>query len=314
MILGELRKDYILDKYVIIATERAKRPDQFKLEPNINEEKIDYFAPGNEHLTPPEILRYPHDAQDWKIRVFPNKFAAVNNKGNHKIKTDNKYYTYADAYGYHEIIVECPDITKELADLSVDEIEQLLRIYSNRITELSKKEGIKYVSVFKNNGRDAGTSIAHTHSQVIAYNIVPIHIKEEENVHKEKNKDLYGEIIESEKNSKRRIMENETMISFCPYASRFPMEAWIFPKRNICNITEFSEEEYKDFAKILKNILVKLKSINASYNFDLHYGIKNVRFHMEIMPRITKWAGFEHATGTIINVVSPEDAAKFYRD
>ena len=109
-------------------------------------------------------------------------------------------------------------------------------------------------------------------------------------------------------------MENETMISFCPYASRFPMEAWIFPKRNICNITEFSEEEYKDFAKILKNILVKLKSINASYNFDLHYGIKNVRFHMEIMPRITKWAGFEHATGTIINVVSPEDAAKFYRD
>jgi UDPglucose--hexose-1-phosphate uridylyltransferase len=311
--MGEIRKDYILDRYVIIATERATRPDQFM--ENAEPKKADncYFCPGKESQTPPEIMRVS-DGEKWKIRVFPNKFAAVRLEGYPHLETHNKYYTFASAFGYHEVIVETPDHDKILADLPAEHISEILKVYANRIKVLSAKEGINYVSVFKNHGKDAGTSLVHTHSQVIAYNVMPAHILEEETVYEERGYDVYGDIIRSEKDSFRRVAENGTAVCFTPYASRFPLEAWIFPKRYVRNITEFDEQEYLDFARILKGLLVKLQSINASYNFDLHYGLDKLRFHLELLPRLTKWAGFEHSTGTIINVVTPEDAAKFYRE
>ncbi|MBN2422662.1 galactose-1-phosphate uridylyltransferase [Candidatus Woesearchaeota archaeon] len=312
--MPELRKDYILNRYVIIATERGKRPDQFKAKKTSKQVKNCFFCPGNENLTPPEIGRQLLDASDvkgWSIRYFPNKFPAVHQEGKPDITTDNDFFTYADAFGVHEVIVETPDHNKELADLSPDYISEILKIYKQRIEILSEFPGVKYVTVFKNHGETAGTSIIHTHSQIIAYNIVPVIIQEKE---EKSGKDCpYCKIINIEKNSFRRCFENNSMIAFTPYASRFPFEIWIFPKRHVINITRFNEDEFIELAEILKKVLLKLKELNAPYNMYLHYGIEKLHFQIVIAPRLAKWAGFEFSTGTIINSMPPEKAAEFYR-
>jgi UDPglucose--hexose-1-phosphate uridylyltransferase len=309
----ELRKHYFLDEYVIIATERAKRPDQFKSEkPNKTVDKC-FFCPGNEADTPTEIYRWPEGSENWKMRVFPNKFPFLKPEGNPIIRTDNNFFTFASAFGYHEVVVETPEHDKELWDLSAEEIKQVFEIYRMRIHELSKKENIKYVLVFKNSGADAGTSIVHTHTQIAAYNIIPRSIQKEEAVMKKYQKCPFCQIIEIEKQSHRRCFENERMVAFTPYASKFPFEIWVFPKSHKKSLLNFDDKEMSDLADIMSKILKKLSTINVPYNYFLHYGIEHLHFHIEITPRVAKWAGFELGSGTIINALPPEDAAKFYR-
>jgi len=303
----ELRKDYILDRWVIIASERKKRPKEFK-KIKAKKEGICYFCPGNENLTPKETGRIEKN-EKWIIRWFPNKFPAVSHEGIPAIRSANKYFTYADAFGIHEVIVETPDHDSE------DHITEVLKVYANRITELSKTDGTKYVIVFKNEGMEAGTSLIHSHTQVMAYNKIPVLVEEEVNASRGYGGCPYCEILNIEKNSDRRVFENDNFVSFTPYASRFNYEIWIFPKEHIKNITEMNETKLNDLASMLKNILLKLKEINLSYNFFLHYAPegKDLHFHIEICPRLATWAGFELATNATINSVSPEDAAKFYR-
>ena len=312
--MGELRKDYILDRFVLLSTDRGKRPHQLVLPIEKEKKGVCFFCPGNEHLTPPETHSLEKEG-NWQIRVFPNKFAAVKNEGESNIKTDNTFFTFSNNFGYHEVIVETPDHNKELADLSIDEIKQVLEVFSHRIDSLSREEGVKYVQIFKNKGSKAGTSIPHTHSQVIAYNVIPSSIKEKITATNNFNDCPYCNIINIEKNSLRSIFENDSFVSFAPYASRFPLEAWIFPKEHVRFLSELTEEDYYNFAEILKKLLSKLKTINAPYNFFICYSPNNedLHLHMEILPRINTLAGFELSTNNYINHISPEDAALFYK-
>jgi UDPglucose--hexose-1-phosphate uridylyltransferase len=309
----ELRKDYILERWVFLASDRKKRPREFKSKGEKEEKKICYFCPGNEHLTPPEIGRI--GKKKWKIRWFPNKFPAVEQKGNFSIKTDNTYFTFSDAYGIHEVIVETPHHNKQMWDLSNEHIKEVLDVYKQRITELGRLEHIKYVIIFKNHGKEGGTSLVHSHTQVTAINIVPTLVKEEVEAFKRYENCPYCDIINIEKNSHRRCFENNSMVAFAPYASRFNFEVWIFPKRHLKNITELKDNEALDLAEILKNVLEKLKKLNAAYNFFLHYAPEgeDLHFHIEVTPRLAIWAGFEFSSNAVINSVAPEDAAKFYR-
>ncbi len=311
----ELRKDYILNRYVLVAESRGKRPHQFSPpeEKDVPPEKR-FFDPGNEHMTPPEVMRVPEGAKHWQIRVFPNKFPATELEGNYEVRTDNKYYTFSDGYGKHEVIVETPEHEKQLWDLSEEEIKGVLKVYVQRIKELSEKEGIEYVSVFKNHGKTAGTSIVHSHTQLIALNIIPPLVQEELEAIKNYENCPYCEIIENEKKSERRCFENSNFVSFAPYASRFHYENWIFPKQHVKSITLMDEETLLDLARIMKQALSRLKGINAPYNYVLHYHKDDsYHFHIEILPRLATWAGFEFSTGMVINSVKPEDAARFYR-
>ena len=310
--MNELRKDYILNRYVIIATDRAKRPAQLAKQPQKAKKGICFFCSGNENLTPPEIDRIEKDNK-WIVRCFPNKFAATNTKGNPKINT--KGLIHADAFGKHEVIAETPDHKQQLADLPINHIKLVLEMYQKRLSAISKIKGIKFVSIFKNKGKEAGASLLHAHTQIIAYNNFPTLIQEEIKASKKNKKCQYCSIIRKEKKSKRRIKENKTFVSFTPYASRFPFEAWIFPKKHKTSITELDDPELIDLARQLKYILSKLKKLNAPYNFFLHYapGRKDLHFHIEIAPRLSTFAGFEFSTGTVINVMSPEKAAAFYR-
>ena len=319
--MGELRKDYILDRWVIIASERGKRPHEFKKEKAQPEDpKRCFFCPGNESMTPPEIMRLENDNPrtkkqwPWKMRVFPNKFMAVKAEGKSEIKTDNQFYTFSDNYGRHEVIVETPDYTKQLWDLKTKEIRQLLDIYCNRIDGIGKISGIKYVCVFKNSGKDAGTSIIHSHSQVIAYNKVPEFIKQKVDASKNYPSCPYCSIISREKGSYRRCYENGSFVAFTPYASRFPFEIWIFPKDHIRSIVDLDASKKGHLADIMAKILIKLKRLNAPYNYVIHNAPKDqdLHFHIEVLPRLATWAGFE-MFGTVINAMPPEEAAKFYR-
>ena len=311
----ELRKDYILNRHVLVSESRGKRPHQFeaKVKEDVPEEKR-FFCPGHEDSTPEEIMRVPDGKDGWKVRVFPNKFAAAEMEGSPEIRTDNKYYTFSSGYGKHEVIVETPDHDRQLSELSEEEIKDVLKVYSLRIKEISQMDGIKYVSVFKNHGKEAGTSIVHSHTQLIALNLVPSLVREELDAIKKYDSCPYCEIIENEKRSDRRCFENESFAAFCPYASRFHYEIWVFPKQHMGTITCMKDKMLMDLAEIMKKILVKLKEINAPYNYVLHYHDDDAyHFHIEILPRLATWAGFEHSTGMAINSVSPEDAARFYR-
>lgn len=308
----ELRKDYILDRWVIISEGRDKRPKEF-FKQNIQEQDVCAFCPGNEALTPLEIGRM--GSPNWQIRWFENKYSFVKKEGNSMIETHNTFYTFSNPYGYHEIIVETPDHKKQLADLTPDEITNVFRAYCNRINELSKRPEVMYVQVFKNHGREAGTSLVHSHSQVVAYNILPTMIFQELNASKKFESCPYCKIIQNEKNSHRRIFENEHFASFAPYASRFNYEAWIFPKEHIKSITDMSEAQLYNLAQLLKKILVKISELGMPYNYFLHNAPNddNLHFHIEICPRKAIWGGFELATETIVNSVPPEYAASYYR-
>jgi len=310
----ELRKDYILDRWVYIATNRSKRPKEFKKEEKLKKEKTCFFCPGNEKLTPPEIGRIEEDG-NWIIRWFPNKFPAVTPEGDPNLRTDNTFFTFASGYGNHEVIAETNDHKKQLWDLPAEHIEKLLKVYKERIEQLSKLDNTKYVLIFKNHGREGGTSLIHSHTQVTSLNTIPTLVKNEVEASKKFDQCPHCDIINIEKGSDRRCFENNTFVAFCPYASRFNFEIWLFPKAHKKSIIELNNEEFKDMAEILDKILKKLRELNLSYNFFLHNAPdnKDLHFHMEITPRFATWAGFEISTDSIINSVTPENAAKFYR-
>ena len=317
----QLRKDYILNRWSYIAVERGERPQQVekdKTKNKDNKKSVCFFCPGSEHLTPPEIGRISREdnKNEWQIRWFLNKFPAVEESLKKEITTTNKFYTNGEAFGYHEIIAETPNHEKQLADLSVGEIEEVLKVYALRMKELSIKDGVKYVQIFKNSGAEGGASLAHSHSQLVATNIIPSLVQEKIDALKKYQSCPYCNIIKQEEKSERFIFANQDFISFAPYASRFNYEAWIFPKKHYQNITELKEAEFKNLAKVFQIILFKLGGINAPYNFYLHYSPneEDLHFHFVIAPRMNIWAGFELATDAFVVKTSPENAAEFYRE
>ncbi|MFH1642580.1 MAG: galactose-1-phosphate uridylyltransferase [Nanoarchaeota archaeon] len=309
--MNELRKDYILDKYVLYCAARIKRPDQFKKR-SVKKKINCFFCQGNEHMTSPEIGRIKK-GNTWNIRWFSNSFPIIENE--EKNVRDRPFLSSNPLFGRHEIIVETPKDKIHLADLSVKNLTQVFEVYNSRIEELSAIKNIKYVLVFKNSGVDAGCSIAHSHSQVIALNTIPPNIKEETKRSIRYNKCLYCKILKIESKSKRKVFENKSVLAFTPYASECEYEIWLFPKRHVDKLNDLKPTELTDMAKILKKIFQKLKKNKFHYNMVLHYSPKksNMHFHIEIKPRLTSRAGFELGSGIITNPVFPETAAKFYK-
>jgi len=309
--VGELRKDYVLDRWVIISSARAQRPHE--LQKSVTKQKgACYFCPGSESSTPAEIGRVVKNGS-WQIRWFENKFPALKPEGQPSLHTDNRFYTSASAYGYHEVVVETPRHDRQLAQLSAEEIEEVLYVYARRIVELEKKPNIKYVSVFKNHGYLGGTSIIHSHSQIMATAILPPEIEAKLSAMRKFISCPYCNVIRSESNSGRKCFENDDFIAFTPYASRFNYEIWIFPKQHIPRMEDIN---FSSLASVVRSVLKKVHEANLDYNMIVQYGPKgeDFHFHIEVCPRSAIWAGFEFASGIVINSVSPEDAAKYYRD
>ncbi|NCF75022.1 MAG: DUF4931 domain-containing protein [Xanthomonadaceae bacterium] len=305
-IKSEIRKAYFLNKYVIITPSRRKRPRDIKEQTFIKRISKCVFCPKNieKDLV---VKKFKKRGGSWEFLVLKNKFPALT--------LDNKR-----AYGYQEVIVETPDHIKVLAEFPISHFVKLLEVYIDRTKEVSKIKRIEYILIFKNEGSKAGASIIHDHSQVFSTDILPPDVYEELKLAKKyklKNKSCpYCDIIKQEMKTERKIFEDKNVAVFAPYASEYHYETWIFPKRHLDNITKLNKNEIKSFAKALKLILSKLHKIGLSYNYFFHQVLSDndQHFYLKIQPRDSIWAGVELGSGLVINSISPEQAAEFYKE
>ncbi len=303
----EIRKDYIQDKYVIISPRRKMRPHDVVMSPDQTTKQFNedcQFCPNK--LAGLKFLQKMGSSKNWRIAVLSNKFPAVT--------LDNPR-----AYGQQEVVIETPDHVRELEDLSVKHIADLLLIYAERTKAITKNKKIEYILIFKNNGGIAGASLQHAHSQIFATSFLPPHLADKsqrQQAYKIKNGTcVYCDVIKKEKKGPRFVWQDKNVIAFTPYASMFNYEIWIMPKRHIDNITELTKVERLSWAKILKHSLKKIGQLNLPYNYYFHQVIhdEDQHLYMKIVPRGSVWAGVEIGSGLIINPIAPEEAAKFYR-
>jgi len=338
---NELRKDYLLDRWVVIATQRARRPTDFtktqKPPTQTQNTTTCPMCPGNEHMTPPAILIYQKTSEgikktkdqngkrtkNWQIRVIPNLYPAFTppNKEKNQIK---KTSNLAPAIGHHEVIIESPNHNEHPADAKLPQLTLVINAYLDRLRTLSKKPYVKYVSIFRNHGLEAGASLSHAHSQVIATPFIPKTVEEEMKTSKKfytKNKTcIFCDIIEKEHKSPRHILENKHFTAFAPYASINPLEFWILPKNHRTTLLNMTQTELKTFAETLKTCLNALKTLvnDPPYNYGFHLAAdksaaKHYHWHLEVYPKLATWAGFEKSTGVYINTVTPETTAESLR-
>jgi UDPglucose--hexose-1-phosphate uridylyltransferase len=329
--MPELRKDPIIGRWVIIATERGKRPHDFAVEEDVVKGGFCPFCPGNEHTTPPEIfaLREPGtepNSPGWRLRVVNNKFPALVLQGEPD-RAGEGMFDKMNGIGTHEVIIEHPDHNLTLASIPVEGFMDVLTAYQERIGTLAQDPRFRYVLIFKNQGRAAGASLEHSHSQLIGLPIVPELVMEELNGSKFyynwKERCVFCDMIRQElQQHKRIVLENDEFVALCPFAPRSPFEVWILPKTHLSSFVDLKEESYRNLAEIFSETLKRLeKSLGkAPYNFILHTApirepeIPYYHWHFEIMPKLTLMAGFEWGSGFFINPTPPEDAAQYLKE
>lgn len=334
--MPELRKDLITREWIILAKERAKRPSDFLTGEKVTEAHTELdpqcpFCPGNEGMTPPEILAYrpqhlPSDSPGWQVRVMPNKYAALQRAGEHN-RHDIGIYDVMGGVGAHEVVVESPVHNRSLGRMETRQVEKVIWAYIDRFNALREDPRLRYILIFQNHGEVAGSSLTHPHSQIVATPVIPqkvwAKIKGVEQYREYREKCPYCVILEYEGQVKERIIcENDSFVVCAPYASRSPFEAWIIPRLHKACFADMSRSEVGEFAEILREILGRINSClrNPPYNFTLlnipcsRDRIYDFHWHLEIIPRLTTPAGFEMGTSIYINVTPPEEAAGYLRD
>lgn len=329
--MPELRKDPITGRWVIISTDRQKRPNDFRVERStvIGGEYCPFCA-GREEMTPPEVLAFrphgqPSNSPHWDLRVVPNKFPALQVEGNLDREGEGMF-DRMNGVGAHEVIIETPEHGKMLATMSEVEIERVLWAFRERILDLKRDTRFRYILVFKNHGASAGATLEHSHSQLIALPIVPDFVREElDGARKhfdQKERCVFCDVIRQEVAAGRRVIhENADIVALAPYAPRFPFETWLLPRSHGARFEEAPRPVYENLARMLKTVLQRMNRAleNPSYNLVIHSAPFSeprgefYHWHVELMPKLTRTAGFESGTGFYINPTSPEEAAQVLR-
>lgn len=329
--MPELRKDPIVGRWVIISKERGKRPKDFIVTKEISKGGVCPFCVGNENMTPKEVLSYrtagtQPNTPGWTLRVVPNKFPALVIEGGLNREGDG-IYDRMNGIGAHEVIIESTNHEDTLITISQKQFEDILWSFRDRMVDLSRDSRFKYILIFKNYGSEAGASLEHSHSQLIALPAVPKVVSEEMAGAKEfysfKERCIFCDIVRQEISQQTRIIyENDYFIAISPYAPRFPFETWIIPKNHTSCFTEGQKPEYEHLSRVFKTVLKKLSLAldDPPFNFMLHTSPLNIRhndfyhWHFEIIPKLTHVAGFEWGSGFYINPTPPEEAAQFLRE
>jgi len=286
---------------------------------------------GNEDRTPPEIVAFrdngtPPNSPGWTLRVVPNKFPALRIEGELNREGEG-IYDKMNGIGAHEVVIETPRHEETLVTLPLKNVENILLAYRERIIDLRRDQRLRYVLVFKNHGVAAGASLEHPHSQIIALPIIPRRVSEEiegaKTYFNYKDRCVFCDIIRQELQQKRRIItENKSFLSIAPFASRFPFETWILPKIHHPSFEHMAFSQYEQAAQILSDTLQRMNRVLADppYNYIIHTSsfpevdAEHYHWHFEIMPKLTKVAGFEWGTGFYINPTPPEEAAEYMRE
>ena len=331
--MSELRKDPITGRWVIISTERRKRPNDFRLESvQVAPDSSCPFCAGHEDMTPREILAYGRngsgpDTAGWTLRVVPNQFPVLRVEGTLDRQGEG-LFDKMNGIGAHEVIIESPRHEDTLATLDDEAVERVLWAARERVQDLKRDQRFRYIIIFKNHGAAAGASLDHSHSQLIALPIVPREVRDEVDgarVHYEtKERCVFCDILRQETADGRRLIaENTDMVALAPYAPRFPFETWILPRRHQAFFEDSPRHEYASLARLLGTILRRMNKtlLMPPYNLLIHSGPvaekaagEYYHWHVEIIPKLTKVAGFEWATGFYLNPTSPEEAAQVLRE
>ena len=330
--MPELRKDPITGRWVIIAAERAMRPSDFIRQPAVpSGGRFCPFCPGNESKTPPEVLAYrpgggrPNES-GWTLRVVPNKFPALRVEGDLDRQGEG-VYDRMNGVGAHEVVIETPDHMLTLSELSEKQVEDVFWAMRDRIVDLRRDKRLRYIIVFKNHGAAAGATLEHTHSQLIALPVVPKRAQEELDGSRRyfdyRERCIFCDILRQESDSGTRVvLESEHFLAVTPYASRFPFETWILPKRHSSHFEASEIPEVQNLGWMQRAILRKIDKVleQPAYNLMIHSSpvqegaMAHYHWHIEIIPKLTNAAGFEWGTGFYINPTPPEEAARFLRD
>ena len=328
--MPQLRKDPITGRWVIVKTENPMRADSFPAKPQARSSRICPFCPGNEAMTPPEITAYgrkgtSRNSPNWLVRVVPNKFPAL------KIEeSTDKFaigmYDKIGGFGAHEIIVETPDHDREIPDLPLPHVELILQAFRDRCLDLKNDPRFKYIIIFKNCGALAGASLEHPHAQLIALPIVPSRVmgevKGSQKYYEYTDRCIFCDMLNQERVEKKlTVYEEGDFLALAPFVSRFPFETWILPKAHEAGFDTLSEPKLGSLARALKATLGRLKDKlhNPAYNLMIHtlpvQGRERESFHwhIEIIPHLTRIAGFEMGTGFYVNPTPPEIAAEILR-
>lgn len=331
--MPELRKDPIVERWVIVNTENPYTPSDFHIEEHVwkGEENCP-FCGGHEGLTPAEIevVRDQSGAPNstgWKVRVVPNKFPALRIEGDLD-KHGVGVFDRLNGIGAHEVIIDSPYHFKGIADLTADELTLVMRAYRSRSIDLRKDKRFKYILIFKNVGAPAGASLEHGHSQLIALPMIPKNVHEEllgtRNYHSYHDRCIFCDIIaqELENGGDRIVVDNKEFLSICPLSSRFPFEVWIIPKKHSPDFATISDDQISYLAPTLKEVIQRLNKVfkGPSFNYIIHTAPVNTEafeeyhWHIEIMPKLTRVAGFEWGSGFYLVPTPPEMAARYLKD
>lgn len=330
--MPELRQNPVTKEWVIITPARGQRPDEFKAEPT-KDDSPDYdpdcpFCPGNEQETLGEILSFPSEQQDeWAVRVVPNKYPALTAEGNYTRKKLSDFYRkMQDAIGSHEIVIESPQHNAKLGLMPDAQVKTILTAYKKRHLALCNC-GYKLVTIFRNYGENAGTSLRHPHSQIIATPIVPnskrYPVEEAMRYYDDNGACVFCDMINQELAAQDRIvLLGKKFIVLEPFASRIPYETWIMPISHAASFSLINPDELDELAHILNQFfqIIYLKLNDPSYNFVIQSipckSERNLFYHwsLVILPRLTKFAGFELGSGMHINNMYPEECAALLRD
>ena len=328
--MPEFRRDPVTGRWVIISTDRQKRPQDFFFEhatPAPREECP--FCPGHEDFTPREVYALRHgsapNAPGWDLRVVPNRFPALRVEGALD-RTGDGMFDRMNGIGAHEVIIETPDHDKTLTTMSEEEIGRMLWAFRERILDLKQDRRFRYILIFKNQGAAAGATLAHSHSQLLALPMVPDFAREEldgaRRHYAEKERCIFCDILHQEiVDDTRVVLENADIVALSPYAPRVPFETWLLPRRHQARFEEAPRQDYESLARALKGLLTRMdKALETPpYNFVIHSAPFSedaaafYHWHVELMPRLTRVAGFEWGTGFYINPTSPEEATEVLR-
>jgi UDPglucose--hexose-1-phosphate uridylyltransferase len=340
--MPELRKDPIIDRWVIIAQERGQRPDDFKSEADQPGGSFCPFCPGNEDKTPPEVAQWGRAAdaspnsEGWNVRVVPNKFPALTQEGDLD-RQGLGMFDLMNGIGAHEVVIENPGHEWDYPEATPEDVQNILSAYIARMNALKQDERFVYTIIFRNEGTVAGASLAHPHSQIISVPIIPDQVKDHldaaRTYYKQKSRCVFCDVLRQEISMRDRIVEeNEHFVVLSPFAARFPFELQIYPRRHQHDFTQMTPEEVTSLGDTMARSLRRIKVClnNPAYNMMVqsapherqrpghpeYWGTlsQDFHWHIDILPRLTKVAGFEWGTGFYINPVSPEQATRFLRD
>jgi UDPglucose--hexose-1-phosphate uridylyltransferase len=324
--MPEIRKDLIVSRWVIVATERARRPAAF-IDP-VSQQTDAHNCPFCKINEQPLLTK-------GSVKVFKSgtpffSDAQALNRQKHGL------YETSTSWGSHEVVIETPQHIANMADLPLEDVQKVFETYAQRMLVHRRDHSIRYVLAYKNYGVAAGSRpIGHARSQIMAVPVNPLRVKDKITGAKRyfdfHERCLFCDLIRQErKDSTRVILENREFLAITPFASRFPFEVWVIPKRHNCDFAQGITGNESQLAQIMKELLLRFKvGLNdPAYNYMIHSAPfeaggdykkyptieEDYHWHIELIPRLTRVAGFERGTGFYINSIPPEKTAEYLRE